>query len=295
MLKIGIVGSESTHSQTFARLANLPGPDGTLPFDARVTMIWGCDPDRTKQVAEENKIPAIVNNPLDMIGKVDAVMIDPRKGSQHYKYTMPFLKAGVPAWVDKPFTVDYGEALELVRAAKAHGVLLCGGSTCKYSYDVAMLKARFELLHNAKDLVSAAFNFSGDIHSEYDGIYFYGSHSAEMLATMFGTDVRSLKTDVHCGNLVALAKYSDFTVTMNFSKGQQSYGTLYSPSGVVMRPIDITFSAYTTFEKFVAMLENKCPPEDPKILLSSVRILNALQESIDADGAEIPVKPIGEI
>ncbi len=294
MLKIGIIGSESTHSETFAGMANFPARDGALPFDARVTAIWGEDPVRTQQVAKQKNIPCVLKNPEEMIGKVDAVMVMPRRGSRHFQYAMPFLKAGVPTWVDKPFTVDYGEAATMVKTAKQHHAMICGGSTCKECFDVAMLKELFKQLQSAGGMISAAFNFAGDIASEYDGIYFYGSHSAEILTAVFGGEVKSIRTDVHKGNLIALAKYPDFTVSMNFSQVPQSYGILYAPSGVVIRPINISLAYDEAFRKFIDTAEKKRPAEDPRNLLLSVRILNAIEESIRNGGDEISVKPVDE-
>lgn len=292
MLKIGIVGSENTHASTFSGFANLPDENGNYPLDARVTMIWGGDRAHTEQVAEERKIPRVVDDPEEMIGKVDAVMVVPRRGSLHCRYALPFLKAGIPAWVDKPFTVDFCEAQELVKTAQEKHVVLFGGSVCKFSDDAYMLQQIFRKQRAAGQFISGAFNFSGDIASEYDGIYFYGSHAAELLLTVFGYDVLSVRTDVCAGNLVAIAKYRDFTVTINFSKTPQSVAVLYASKETVVRPVDISFSFRQAFCAFLDTLEGRRAPLDSDELLHSVRVLNAIDESVRCGGAEVAVKPI---
>lgn len=292
MLKIGMVGSESTHAQTFSGLANFPSADGTDRFRARVTTIWGTDPVRTKQVADEKKIPRIVEKPEDMMGSVDAVMVVPRSGGQHRRCAEPFLKAGVPVWVDKPFTCDYADAAALAAAAKAGGALLCGGSICKFCCDAVMLQQLFRQMRAAGQFRSAALNFSGDINCQYDGIYFYGSHAVELLLFIFGGDILSVKTDVQANSLVALAKYPDFTVTVNFANTPQSCCLLYAGTGIAVRPIDITFAYEDALRAFVNMASGTRPPQDVKELLRSVRVLNALTESMKSGGSETPVKPV---
>jgi predicted dehydrogenase len=163
MLKVGIVGSESTHSQTFAGLANLPATNGKYLFNARVTTIWGADSVRTEQVAKEKKIPVIAEKPEDMIGKVDTVMVVPRRGGQHRRYAIPFLKAGISTWVDKPFTHDYADAEALVKTAEENRTLVCGGSICKFCCDAIMLRKLFLQMHSTGQFISGAFNFSRDI------------------------------------------------------------------------------------------------------------------------------------
>lgn len=293
MIRIGIVGSDNSHAQIFSKLANLPGPDGRHAFeDVRVVAIFGPDPARTEQVAEEGHIPFLAKSPEELFGRVDAVMVVFRNGGLHSQYALPFIEAGVPTWVDKPFTIDYGEALSLVAAAKKRGTLLAGGSTCKYCRDVLTLRDCFERLRAGGGVLSGAFNFPGDIASEYGGIYFYGGHSAEMLTTIFGPDVRAVKTDVHHGNLIALAKYDGFSVTINFSNVQQYYGTIYSPDGVVCRPIDIASIYREGFTKFVEALRSGKMIEDFGSLLRPVRILNALAKSVEDGGRETAVLPV---
>lgn len=295
MIRIGIIGSDNSHAQIFSKLANLPGPDGSYAFDdVRVEAIFGLDPARTAQVAEEGKIPLIVKSPEEMFGRVDAVMVVFRNGVLHSRYALPFVEAGVPTWVDKPFAIDYEQALSIVAAAKKRGTLLAGGSTCKYCRDVLTLRDCFERLRAGGGVLSGAFNFPGDIESEYGGIYFYGGHSAEMLTTIFGPDVRSVKTDVHRGRLIALMKYDDFAVTVNFANVQQYYGTIYSPDGVVCRPIDIASIYRAGFTKFVEALRQGRMIEDFRSLLRPVRILNALAKSIEDGGLETAVQPVEE-
>lgn len=284
MIKIGIVGSDNSHALWFSKIANLKDADGKYAYeDVRVTALFGLDEERTKFVAKEGNIEYIAKTPEDLMSRVDAVMVVFRHGNLHYEYALPFIQAGIPTWIDKPFTIDLEEADKLIQLAKEHQVLLAGGSTCKYGYDVLMLQNSFKELNKDQSVISAAFNFPGDLNSEYGGIYFYGGHAIEILTTIFGHAIRSIKTDVHCNNLIAIVKYDTFTVTINFSQTDQFFGTIYTDSKVVTREIDISMVYKLGFSKFVEMLRTGKMVEDYESLRQPVKLLNALEQSIQTE------------
>lgn len=292
MIKIGMIGADSSHSSAFSELANLPGKNGSYLYnDVRVTAIWGESPERAMEVAAKCNIPCVVKTPEEMLGMVDAVMIVLRRGSQHKSYAMPFIAKGIAVWVDKPFSISSLDALDMVNCAKKQQSILAGGSTCKYCFDVLTLQSEFLNLQKNDKVISGAFNFPGEIDSPYDGIYFYGGHAAEMLTTIFGNEVRSVKTDVHQKNIIALFRYDDFTVTVNFSEVSDFYGQIYAPSRVVVQRIDISTVYRNGFDKFVTALRTKQVQEPLESLLLPVAILNALEKSI-LSGKEVSIQPL---
>lgn len=292
MLRIGMIGSESTHAPAFARLANLPAEDGSFPFgDARVTEIWGGDAARTREAAREGRIPRIAEKAEDMIGRVDAVMVVPRDGALHARYALPFLEAGIPAWVDKPLAADYADALRMVRAAQAHGTFVTGGSTVRFSADVAALRESFGRMREKGTFRSAAVNYPADLRSPYGGLRFYAPHGIAVLVSVFGAGVRSVRTDVNGGNLTALARYPGFTVTVNFAETPRYYGVLYAADGVVVRRVDTSQIYRKGFADFLARARAGEAPESYEPLLLPMRLLCALEESVRRGGDEVEVAP----
>lgn len=281
MYRIGIIGSDNSHAPAFSQLVNLPDEHGVFSFpDFRVTSIFGTDSKRTEEVAQKGCIEHIVQSPEDMMPLVDAVMVVFRHGALHFKYALPFIEAGIPTWIDKPLTISLSEADALIDAAKRHGTFLAGGSTCKYCPDVLSLKAEFDALNASNSVISAGFNFPGELDSPYGGIYFYGGHSMEILMTIFGPDVRSIRTDIHCGNLIAIMKYDTFTVTINFSEVSEFYGVIYSPLRVINQKIDISQVYRHGFSRFASALRQGRMPEDFESLRRPVVLLHALEMSI---------------
>ena len=119
MFRVGILGTENSHAMAFAQILNGYKPEFTSQFnDFRVVAVGGIDPEASKNVAEKCGIDTIVNKPEDMVGMVDAVMITCRDGQYHAPYARPFIAAGIPAFIDKPFTSNPEEALALAKLAK---------------------------------------------------------------------------------------------------------------------------------------------------------------------------------
>lgn len=281
MIRIGIIGSDNSHALAFSKLANLPEEDGNYLYDdVRVTSIYGLDKERTIEVAKEGKIETIVNHPKEMLSTVDAVMVVFRHGNLHYEYALPFVEAGIPTWIDKPFTIQPDETRKLIEAAKKTHTLLAGGSTCKYCPDVLLLQKEFNFLHQQHSVISANFNFPGELTSPYGGIYFYGGHAIEIMTTVFGKNPISVKTDIHCGNLIALFKYEDFAVTIHFAEVSDFFATIYAKNKVITHPISIATVYRQGFQKYVDALKRGQMPEDFDSLLRPVLLLNALEEAI---------------
>lgn len=58
--------------------------------------------DEAERIARAAKIPEVLDDPCDMIGKVDAVIVATDVGDEHVERCRPFIEAGIPMFIDKP-------------------------------------------------------------------------------------------------------------------------------------------------------------------------------------------------
>ncbi|MEG2931377.1 MAG: Gfo/Idh/MocA family oxidoreductase, partial [Ruthenibacterium sp.] len=258
MVRIGIIGTENSHALAFAKLLNQPDPKtGALRYpDAHIVGVYGPDIESAQNIMEQVGVDFIAQKPEEFIGRVDAMMITCRRGSVHYEYALPFLKLGMPLFLDKPITTDGAQALKLVAEAKKYGTLLTGGSGCKYAYDVLTLQMCAQNMLEAKTFRSAALNFAIECNSVYDGLFFYASHLIEMALTIFGYDMRSVLATEKNGTLVVTARYENFDVSLHFTDGSSTCGcVLFGKDKNVCREIDISNIYALELEKFLSMLK----------------------------------------
>ncbi len=100
--------------------------------NAKVTHIWTDDPADAKKVAKASKIPNIVENPEDVIGQVDAVIIATDKGNEHVWRAKPFVEAGLPVFIDKPMA-DNVEDLKIFCKWVKEGARIMSSSSLRYT------------------------------------------------------------------------------------------------------------------------------------------------------------------
>ena len=83
-------------------------PKNTLGIqDVEVSHVWTDNPEDAKLVAKVAEIENIVEDPKDVIGQVDAVLIATDIGSEHVERCKPFVEANVPIFVDKPLCDNF--------------------------------------------------------------------------------------------------------------------------------------------------------------------------------------------
>lgn len=73
---------------------------------AQVTHIWTQDAVKSRAIARASCISEVVNEPDDLIGLVDAILLARDDAAQHLTYAAPFLEAGVPIYIDKPIATN---------------------------------------------------------------------------------------------------------------------------------------------------------------------------------------------
>lgn len=233
MFRIGIIGSENSHAKAFAEIFNL---DQELYPDMKVTAIGCQDLAASRGIQESCQVDTVVERPEEMLGQVDAVMVTARDGAYHFAYAKPFVEAGLPVFVDKPFTRNPKEAVELVQLAKRLHVPLAGGTSMKYAQELLDLKEAIQKGEiKGGDLAAPV-----SLENEYGGFFFYASHLVEMTMTLFGGDIRSIQARRVKDTVTAMIEYPDYLVTNHFNEGCYHYSatvyqkdrTLYTELGI---------------------------------------------------------------
>ncbi len=100
--------------------------------NARVTHVWTDDPADAVKIAKASKIENIVEKAEDVIGEVDAVIIATDKGDEHIWRAEPFVKAGLPIFIDKPMA-DNVEDLRTIIKWVNEGARIMSSSSLRYT------------------------------------------------------------------------------------------------------------------------------------------------------------------
>src|SRR5438270_6736312 len=145
MLRLGIVDFDSSHAVEFTkRLNHQSCPEEQFVEGARIVL--GCSlpsaitpaetVDRYVRIFRDELGVPVADRPEEMLGKIDGVLIEAVDGSVHLERARPFLQAGVPTFVDKPFATSLAAARELAHLAASHGAPLFSSSSLRYAPEV---------------------------------------------------------------------------------------------------------------------------------------------------------------
>lgn len=99
---------------------------------ARVTHVWSQDREISESIAHAASIAVISDSLEDMASEVDAVILARDDPENHREMAAPFIKAGIPLFVDKPLTYST-EDLQWFSEQQAAGKFIMSCSSMRYA------------------------------------------------------------------------------------------------------------------------------------------------------------------
>src|SRR5262249_30425194 len=195
MIKLGILDFDTSHAVEFTKRLNQIGdtPREKEQFVEGAQVVVGCpgesklSPERIEGFTAQMKkfgVP-LVDKPTDMIGKVDGMLIEAVDGTVHYERARPFLEAGIPCFIDKPFTCSVEDAKKIAALAAKKKVPVFSSSSLRYAPEVVEYVADAKRGRLFGCVVYAPASLS-PIPERNAGLFHYGIHGVEMLYTLMG-------------------------------------------------------------------------------------------------------------
>lgn len=297
MIRVGLVDFDTSHVVAFTqRLNHVDVPEDQWVDGAKVVM--GCpgtsdiSPERIPGYVEQLKKYGVemVDKPEDMIGKIDAVCIESQGGTPHPQRAKPFIEAGLPVFVDKPFTCSVADAKALFALAARHNVPLFSSSSLRYALEVQEVKAQEAELGK---VVGVDAYSPASLHPLNPGLFHYGIHGVETLFALMGKGCQA----VHCvdteGTTVVTGVWKDgrLGTVRGTRRGAHCYGfTAFCEKRVVAKPINATYIYRELLKVIVKMFENKQAPLDPEETIEIVAFIEAAMESANNHGGRMTLK-----
>lgn len=289
MIRIGMIGADSTHTESYTRLVNLSS--GPLHGRAQVVKLWGEDADQARQKAAQYQIPQVVESPGEAIEDVDVVMVCNRYGDDHTAPARLALEAGVPTFVDKPLTNDLNEARRLIDLAAAKGTPLMSCSAVRYAVEVLDIQRRLPEF-GPLNIVVASGMASGDFPDpRAKHPFFYGIHAVELLHTLLGGGAQAVTTRRTARCDVATVHYADGrqgVVNLLQASPPVYHAGIYGAQGWGQVDIQNWTDFYVgTLAQIIHMAEVGESPLPPAGMLEVMAILTALVRSAEQGGTTL--------
>ncbi|HEX2033182.1 MAG TPA: Gfo/Idh/MocA family oxidoreductase [Chloroflexota bacterium] len=297
-LKFGIVDCDTSHVVAFTQRLNhleiaadhwVHGAEvvAAVPMPSLVS------PERVPRFVEQLRRYGvqILERPEDLLGKVDAVLVEANDGMVHRERALPFIEAGLPVFVDKPFACSVADARAIVAAARRRQVPLLSSSSLRWDLPVQDVLARREELGR----VTGADAFApGAQHPRNPGFFHYGVHAVELVYTLMGTGcrrVRCVRTD---GADVALGEWADgrLATVRAVRDGAHRIGFTAITEQQVVQGTSSGYGYREQLQRIVRMCQTGEWPLPEAALVEPVAFQEAALLSMDRDGAPVELAEV---
>lgn len=295
MIRIGMVDFDTSHVVAFTQRLNHIDIDEEQWVDGAKVVI-GCpgeskiSPERIPGFTEKMREYGVelVERPEEMIGKIDAVMIESLDGSVHYERALPFIEAGIPIFIDKPFTCSLEEAKKLADLADRKGVPLFSSSSLRYALEVQEVKSKEG---EYGKVVGADAYSPAPQHPRNPGLFHYGIHGVETLYALMGPGCEYVACISDEGTDLAVGHWKDGRVgtVRGIRKGTSGYGfSAFCEKRIIHTSIDTAYIYRELLKRVVEMFQTGEPPIDISETIEIVAFIEAALESARKGGE--PVK-----
>jgi virulence factor len=291
MIKLGILDFDTSHVVEFTRRLNHKEvPEDQWVHGARVVIACpGESKIMPERIPEYTKVMTklgvpLVDKPEDMIGKVDGMLIESQEGGVHWQRARPFLEAGLPCYIDKPFTCGVADARKIVDLAAKKKLPVFSSSSLRYAPELVAFMASPK---HGKVLGALAYG-PASLHERNPGLYHYGIHAVEILYTLMGPGCQRVTCTHEKDVDVVTGQWSGSRVATvrGIRSGKSDYGCLaFTENGVQTVPIGTGTIYRELLKKIVEMFEKKKSPLDIGVTVEIVAFIEAALRSAHNHGA----------
>ncbi|WP_437188269.1 Gfo/Idh/MocA family protein [Planctomicrobium sp. SH668] len=213
MIRIGLVGLDSSHATAFTAIFNAETPHPGCEGMKVVAGLPASSPDlptsadRVEKYTQElrERGITIVDNIDELLPLVDVVLMTSVDGRVHPKLARPVILAGKPLYIDKPMANSVAEAKEIFELAREHNVPCFSTSSLRYCEGVA--DHRNESSYGEVIGCDTSGPCTQQLH--HPDVFWYGIHGVEMLFTIMGSGCETVTCTRTDGTDVIVGQWKD--------------------------------------------------------------------------------------
>ena len=295
-MKIGIIDFDTSHAVAFTQRLNHIDIDQEQWVDGG-TITVGCpgesllSPERIPEFTEQMRqygVP-LVEQPEEIIGQAEAVMVESVDGSVHLDRARAFIEAGLPTYIDKPFACSLADARQLADLAASHQVPIFSSSSLRYAPEVVSALRQIDQIGN---FIGVEVSTPASQHPRNPGLFHYGIHGVEMLYTLMGPGCQAVWSVSNEDVDLVAGLWPDGRVgtVRGIRRGSAGFGfTIYGEKQILRSAVSTTFIYRELLKQIVQMFQTGQPPLPISETLEIVAFIEAANTSAEHDGQRIPL------
>ena len=141
MIRIGMIGLDTSHVVGFTSMLNDPSHEHHVPGAQMVAAFKGGSQDVEASYTRVDKFTSelrdnwgveIVDTIPQLCEKVDAIMLESVDGRAHLEQAEPVIEAGLPLFIDKPMAASLADAIKIAQLARKASVPCFSSSSLRF-------------------------------------------------------------------------------------------------------------------------------------------------------------------
>lgn len=251
---------------------------------AKVTHIWCDDINDAYKVSKASLIENVVLRPEDVIGKVDAVIVATDRGNEHIWRAEPFVRAGLPVFIDKPLA-DNEEDLRTFIKWVDEGARIMSSSSLRYTKEYMPY---FTSTHELGELryINMTMNKSWER---------YGIHALEPVYRITGPGYISVRNTGDKDRNVLHLKHSrgiDINLAVIYNMAASDLKLVGTKDSVTVPLKDSFYSFKKQLDNFIGYAMGEVPAFPFTETIELMKIIIAGIRSRDEGGREVLISEI---
>ena len=294
-LRLGIIGTDTSHVVDFTKLLNDPSAPGHVPGAVVIAAFKGGSPDIpisrdrvegfSKDLSEKWHV-RIVSQIRDLCPLVDGILLESGDGRVHLDEFRQAAVCGKPVFIDKPLASTLADAQAIAQIAASRKIPWFSSSSLRFGPVEAL---------RSPDISGTLVWGPGPFEPfQQLDLAWYGIHPIEILFALMGPDVQQVTRTYSPGADVVTGIWKDGRIgTVRVIRPYSSYGVVIFRNNVDGNDEEPTIYSdikpgYSPFlRELVRFMQTGVPPVPNDETLKIYEFIDAAQQSRDHGG--IPV------
>ncbi|QEG42810.1 Oxidoreductase family, NAD-binding Rossmann fold [Roseimaritima ulvae] len=296
LLKIGIIGLDTSHAPAFTKAFNADPADPEMQ-NCRVVAAYPYGSQTIE--SSSSRIPKyteelrglgvdIVDSIDELLKRVDCVLLETNDGQLHRAQAQQVIDAGKPMFIDKPVAANLTDTLAIYKLAAEKQVPIFSSSSLRYT-DGAQAIRRGDY----GDVLGCATYSPCKLEPSHTDLYWYGIHGVESLYTCMGPGCESVTRTSSEDFELVVGKWADGRIGTfrGIRKGKSGYGgTAFTTEAVQAVG---TYQGYRPLVVQIAkFFRSGKPPIDAEETIELYAFMQAADESKRQGGAPVRIADV---
>jgi hypothetical protein len=202
------------------------------------------------------------------------MLVESQEGGVHWERARPFLEAGLPCFIDKPFTCGVADARKIAQLADQKKVPVFSSSSLRYAPELVQFVAGA----GPGKVLGALTYGPASLHPRNPGLYHYGIHAVEVLYTLMGPGCERLTCthDPSVDLVTGLWKDGRVGSVRGIRKGKADYGFLaFTEKGIRHVTVGTRYIYRELLKQIVSMFQTGRPPLDLAVTVEIMAFIEA--------------------